>query len=283
MLSLLLFGVIGVTTFLLIHTLLTPHKTMLLANTDVTTDQAPKASPLAPLFNRYNFLGAHKKESINEKLAFIGDSDTFEQHQSKRLIKALAIFIVFSLVSILFMIPWLLLVAVILGLIMYYLDHRALESAVKALLDQREVELPKFVLPFVGIYKRRNLLEALRESRDYAGPSIVDAVDQFIREVELRPGRQEPFHNFAKNLGTESAHQLANTLSQAPLMNRDTLDKRMDSLIEYFNRLDEVSYQTKTESVDTKLNMFQMLSVVSTTIVVFIMMAFMAMNAFGIM
>lgn len=151
----------------------------------------------------YNIL---MEPSYRQMMINMGATDAdMDRIMKKRLLKALAVFFIFTLAYFVIKIIWILLAAVLLSLLIYFNEVRQMGSRHRVFKFEQELEFSKFAR-LIGPYLKKNngnmpLYAVFNKVLPRLSEPMQKEVYRFMSEMVTTPNNVTPFIEFSKRMG----------------------------------------------------------------------------------
>lgn len=121
------------------------------------------------------------------------------------------------------------------------------------------LETPEYLESFALLKQQQTLFQATINSEKFAGPTIRPYVKQLVLDVQLHPGSNEPYQNFAKNINQVEVSTFMNTMVETARVDQRIEGELIAEELKQIDRMRGDVYAAIIEEVEAKVGTRNML------------------------
>lgn len=167
------------------------------------------------------------------------------------------------------------------SILTYFYPDYNLKKRLKLAKERRKFELPSYLMPLGVRLQAFTTYDAVKGSKEMAGPYLRPFVEELIIEMETFQGSNKPFKNFAEKLDIPEAHTFVIALQQAinvdPVKGREIIQQQID----VSRKLRDQNYNALISARPLLMNKYNVVTVGCILIVPFTIVGVTLVSAFS--
>lgn len=205
---------------------------------------------------KFSFLPKGFEESLRKQLLSVNIHVDPSEYLYKYFITAILIVVGFPLVGIisnqnLFVFSSF---GLIIGILVIVQPIKAIKKYSESIKLQIRLELPEFMESFALYLHSQSLYETTMRSINFAGPRLYPYVEKLLVDVELSPGSDKPYKDFAKSLDVPEVENFIVSIVQTVNVDKKRATEIINEELEVLEDLRENAYNQKIDESGSKLN-----------------------------
>lgn len=201
---------------------------------------------LQPILSfRQSWMPKKMEDNLSEKLKKLNSSLTPIEFVLNKIM--MSIFVFCMTLSYMFFFPqWKVYIiggACISSIVALIHGFSKLNKGIKARELQLKLELPEYMIPLGVMLGKYSTYEATKRSLEYASDNLRPYVEDLITQIELNPGKFEPYMEFAKKVEIPVAYQFMIALQQSMVLNESKSKEVIANQIQIMRRLRAETYR----------------------------------------